>query len=84
MTQAQRDELALARTTSSPVAAMVRVGFLEQQVRELQETVARLEDAMQRQVDEAFFLATRASLDSASTKVQTGTRAGEWMEARGY
>jgi TolA-binding protein len=83
MTRTQNDELALARSTATPVATQVRVGFLEQEVRDLQEKVAYLEDALQRQIDEVFFAASRASLDSATTRVQTGTRQGEWMEARG-
>jgi hypothetical protein len=83
MTQAERDQMTLARSTATPVATQVRVGFLEQEVRGLQETVARLEDELRQAIDDAFFMAARASLDSATTRVQTGTRQGEWMEARG-
>jgi hypothetical protein len=83
MTRTQNDELALARSTATPVATQVRVGFLEQEVRGVQETVARLEDELRQAIDDAFFMAARASLDSATTRVQTGTRSGEWMEARG-
>ena len=65
--------------TATADAAMFR-----QWMREMEERFAFLERTMQMQLDEAFFAAARASLDSHRTQVRTGTRDGEWMERRDH
>jgi hypothetical protein len=79
------DRLAPAAQGAAPSSAasgLMTIALLEQRVRELEVAHAELEDRVTRAVDEAFFAAVNASLDSQRTASRTGTRDGEWMEGR--
>jgi hypothetical protein len=74
-----------AETRVAPEAPREPVGtrFFEQRLRELEEALARLENATRIELDNLYFRVAEASLDSRTTQVRTGTRDGEWSEVRG-
>lgn len=66
-------------TTGTDFEAIERAE-LRQQLRDLEEKFAQMQNELQIQIDSLFFDVARSTLASTTTARRTGTRDEEWVE----